>query len=197
MSNGGIERLLRQLAADGLAWVDLATVDSVEEHDAHGYLLNLVLQPAGIEVQARPLWLMGGAQGEGIYFPIAADDEVVVLFPGGDRNRAVALVGPPSTPAQPPDGWANDKIELVHSGGIEIRAAEGAEVEAVLQAAPFQADLHAYQSALETFMTTTSAATTASAIAAAAVTFLSTVSGLSLMDSLSTENYAADALSTE
>lgn len=130
--DGGLHRALDRLLDRGAAWVDLGVITAIEEHDSYGYLLTVSLQPEGAEVQARPVWLMGGAQGEGIYSPIAVDDEVVVLLPAGDRNRAIALVGPPSGPSKPPAGWANDRISMVHSGGTEVRLAEAATVERVV-----------------------------------------------------------------
>jgi hypothetical protein len=128
----GLQKSLRELAADGRSWAHVGTIETIEAHDSYGFLLNVLLQPSGLAVQARPVWMMGGAQGEGIYAPMAEGDEVVILCPDGDLNRALAWPGPPSGPSKPPAGWENDRISLIHAGGIEARTAEGASVEAVV-----------------------------------------------------------------
>ena len=125
---------LQELATEGMAWVSLGQVTAVEAHDSYSYLLTLSLVDDGRTVQARPMWLMGGRQGEGVYSRIEVGDEAVVLMPSADPNRAVALIGPASGPAKPPSGWANDKLELVDRGGVEVRTAEGATVQPVLLA---------------------------------------------------------------
>ncbi len=127
-----LQASLRALADSGRSWAHLGQVTAVTTHEDYGYLLDVVLRPSGVEVQARPVWWMGGAQGEGIYAPIAVDDEVVVVVPDGDLNRALAWPGPPSSPSKPPSGWSNDRIELVHAGGVQVRSAEGNDVEAVV-----------------------------------------------------------------
>lgn len=140
MADEGLQRTLAELTRDGRVWVELGQVVGVKTHSSYGYLLDIVLRPSGMEVQARPLWAVGAAQGEGIYWPVAVDDEVLVFCPGGDYNRAVALAGPTSSPAKPPTGWSNGHIELLHSGGVVVRASPGNGVEKVLKAETFDAD---------------------------------------------------------
>lgn len=131
-STTGMARALRDLVGPSPVTVELGTITAVDSSDAYGWLLTVTIQPAGVDVLARPMWLMGGAQGEGIYSPLAVGDEVLLLYPGGDRNQAVAIAGPPSGPSLPPSGWANDRIALIHTGGVESMLAEGATVEAAV-----------------------------------------------------------------
>lgn len=128
----GLEASLRDLVGNGRSWAHLGQVTAVEDSADYGFLLDVTLQPSGVEVQCRPVWSMGGEQGEGIYTPIAVDDEVLVIVPDGDLNRALAWPGPPSGPNRPPVGWLNDLISLVHSGGMEVRSSETALVQAVV-----------------------------------------------------------------
>ena len=131
-NTAGMERTLRDLVGPAPMTVELGTIKALDAHDSYGWLLTVTIQPSGVDVQARPLGLMGGAQGGGIYSPLAVGDEVLLLYPGGDKNQAVAIAGPPSGPSLPPSGWANDRIALVHSGGVESMLAEGAAVEAAV-----------------------------------------------------------------
>lgn len=125
---------LTELMQPGPAWLSLGVVTEVSSSSSFGWLVTLELTDDGRTVQARPMWLMGGAAGEGAYTPIAAGDEALVFFPAGDPNRALCLVGPSSKPNQPPTGWNNDRVELVHTGGTEVRTSQGATVQPVLLA---------------------------------------------------------------
>lgn len=131
MPDRDLGRLLRELGNDGRTWVEVGVVSAIEEHDQLGYVLTVTL-PDGREVEARLVALSCGGDGAGVWVPVVAGAEVVLWYPAGDRNRALALPGPTSSPAKPPSGWANNRIEVVHAGGLEVRAAEGATVKAVV-----------------------------------------------------------------
>lgn len=131
MRRGG-EQGLRDLTADGRVWLSLGVVTAIETHDAWGYLLAVTLQPGGLQVQARPGFTGCGSSGSGAWVPFEVDAEVIILAPDGDLNRAVAIHGPTSSPAKPPTGWSNNKVEIVHGGGLEVRASQGATVRPVV-----------------------------------------------------------------
>lgn len=187
-------KALRELVRDSRVWVEIATVDTVEEHDAWGFLLNLEIQPSGQPVQARPMYAGTGA-ATGDLWPVEAGDEVLVLLPSGEPNRAVALCGLTSSQALPPSDWDNVQPMHTHAQGKEFRTAEGASVEAVLLAETFQSEAGTWEAALYTFMNTISSATTAAQIAVAAALFL--VNCGSYKDQLAAAAYSAAAVKSE
>lgn len=128
----GPEQSLRDLARDGREWLSLGVVTAIEDHDAWGIRLDVTLVPSGRTVQARPGFTACGSSGKGAWVPFEVDAEVLVLLPDGDPNRAVAFHGPTSSPQRPPSGWDNDRVEIVHGGGLEVRATEGASVQKVV-----------------------------------------------------------------
>ena len=172
-TNGLAENLRRLVNVTGPP-VEVGVVTVVEESEHYGYLFTVVLEPSGRTVQARPLWANGGPTGEGVFWPVAVDDEVVVLAPGGDWNRAVALAGPTSGPSLPPTGWENDALLLACGegvqvrGGLEVRSAPADAVKSVQIAETFLPDLSAFLTAFDTFLLACAAATTAAQVAAAA-----------------------------
>ncbi|WP_298516639.1 hypothetical protein [uncultured Nocardioides sp.] len=192
----GLAEAIADLARDGRVWVHLGTVQAIEEHESWGYLLDVALQPGETLVQCRPVWAMGGAQGEGFYAPIAVDDEVIVLCPGGDLNQALAWPGPPSAPSKPPEGWANDRFSLVHEGGLEVRTTPAATVEPAMKAETFQADLSAFLSAFDEFLAALGSATDPAVLAAAPALQVA-IAALPLPGSLAAGGYSALALKTE
>jgi len=131
MPDRPLQSRLQDLVADGRTWAELGIVTAVQADDAVGYLLVVEL-PDGRAVEARLVALSCGGSGAGVWVPVSVGAEVVILYPRGDRHAAVALPGPTSSPAKPPTGWANDKVEVVHEGGIEVRTAEGADVQRVV-----------------------------------------------------------------
>jgi hypothetical protein len=172
-TNGLAENLRRLVNVTGPP-VEVGVVTVVEESEHYGYLLTVVLEPSGRTVQARPLWANGGPTGEGVFWPVAVGDEVVVLAPGGDWNRAVALAGPTSGPSLPPTGWENDALLLACGegvqvrGGLEVRSAPADAVKSVQIAETFLPDLSGFLTALDTFLLACAAATTAAQVAVAA-----------------------------
>lgn len=131
MRNLGSQAALRELLRDGTSWCELATVDAIEVGATAGVLLDVTLQPSGRQCQARYSGLGAGA-GAGFYWPVAVGDEVLVLFPAGDPNLAVALPGLPSGAAMPPSSWDGTRPELVHPEGLTVRLAEDGAVKAVV-----------------------------------------------------------------
>jgi phage baseplate assembly protein gpV len=177
-ANGLAESLRRLVNTQGPP-VEVGVVTAVDPSDHFGYLLTVRLEPSQRVAQARPLWANGGATGDGVFWPVAVGDEVVVLAPGGDWNRAVALAGPTSGPNLPPASWENDALVLACSdggvevlGGLEVRDVAADTVKAVQIAETFLPDLSGFMTTLDTFLLTCAAATTAAQVAAAAGVFL-------------------------
>ena len=148
----GLEQHLRDLVRDSRLWCALGIVTAIDEHDAWGYRLTVTLQPLALEVHARPGQAGCGSDGRGVWVPFEVDAEVFLHFPGGDVNRAVAYHGPTSTPALPPTGWANDHVEIVHDGGLEVRNTQGAPIQKVVTE-DLLADLAAYVAEVATAIT--------------------------------------------
>jgi len=129
---GGIERSLQGITGDGRVWFTLGQVTKVETSTTWGLLLTVLVPSLNVELQARPAWLIGGATGEGMWVPVAVDDEVLLFMPDGDPNRAVALAGVTSKLNLPPSGWNNDRVSVVQVNGMEVRTSPAAVVEAVV-----------------------------------------------------------------
>lgn len=193
----GLRHTLNRLGPPARPCVLLGQITAIASSTSYGYLLTVKLQPDGDTVEARPVYLTGGAQGEGGYLPMAVNDEVLIFLPGGDRNQAMAFPGPSSREALPPTGWGNNRIELVHSGGVVTRTSPGAVAQPVLQATTFQADLAGFLTALGVFMAASAVAITAAQIAAAAVVFNATPAVITFLSRASSGFYSAAALSSE
>jgi phage baseplate assembly protein gpV len=126
-----MEQRLRDLVRDGRAWVHVGTVDSVEEHAAFGFLVNCTIRPDGRECQARLLNPGGGAR-RGSFAPVEEGDEVLLLLPEGDPNKAVAIGGLSSRANPIPSGADNGHLEIVEPGGVKVRTSEAATVQKVV-----------------------------------------------------------------
>ena len=129
MSRGG-ERSFRDLVPKAIA-LEEGTVSALDDDDAHGRLLTVVLQPSGREVSAVPLYA-GWSDDGGVLVPFRVGQVVMVLMPDGDPNRAYAVGGTPSSAAPVPDGWDHDRIRIEHVGGVEVRLDPDDAVEPVL-----------------------------------------------------------------
>lgn len=126
MTKDSLESMVRDLARDGRAWVELAVVDVVEPDSDTGVMLLCTLVPGGDQVMARLAVPIGGQTGEGDWGRLEQGAEVLLLLPGGDRNRAVAIAGPTSGMAGPPSGWAGDGRQILDRDGMDVRATDGA-----------------------------------------------------------------------
>lgn len=129
------------------------------------------LQPDGRTVDAR-VANVGQGPGKGAFWPLLKGDEVIVLLPGGDPNRAVVLGSLGN--AKSPNPTANTGLRplLMHPAGVELRSADGLPAHGLVLA-PLLQDLQAFVTALLTFMGTAGTATgPAAPVAAAAATFL-------------------------
>lgn len=96
-----LRRSLRGLARDRRVWLATGTISRVE-HDAEWGVRLFVTAyvPDKREVEARPAYPGNGSAGGD--FPVfAEDDEVLLFFPGGDLNAALAMHGPVSQPQRP------------------------------------------------------------------------------------------------
>lgn len=126
---GDVARSLRDILATPSP-VMLGTVDSIDAAGG-GYLVTGTIQPDGIPFQARYLWgAVGSAVGD--FFPVAAGDEVIVLYPGGDPLRAVAFAGGNSSEAKLPTSFTNDKPRHVHPDGKTFATSQTATTQAVV-----------------------------------------------------------------
>lgn len=124
MSGLGLGDELRALVRDHRTWVRLGQVVTVEESEVYGFLYTVTLVPSLEEVQARGAWLMGGTAEEGVFVPIAVDDEVLVFCPDGEINDAIILAGAPSTPNPLPTDWdGQTSILIKHLTEVAIESA--------------------------------------------------------------------------
>lgn len=182
-----IQDALRDLTDDGRGWVQLGTIDSIEVHAAFGVLLNCTVQPDGGECQARLVaWASGPSSGA--YPRVQPGDEVVLLFAGGNRNRAVAIVGLSSLAATPPESWGDgDHIEFCDANGVRIRRTEGATAQAVVTEA-LLADLKASLNELQIGLLAVAAA-----VPTAPPVVTQTIALIAQLDTL----YRSQALKTE
>lgn len=128
----GIHRGLTDLLGPASPACYVGVITAIEAHAAWGHLLSVTLQPDGLEVQARPGHLSTGSAGGGVYVPYEVGAEVLVLLPGNDPNRAIAMHGPASTSAPIPAGWDNDRVLVQHSGGLEVRGSNAGLTQAVV-----------------------------------------------------------------
>ena len=110
--------------------VAIGLVDTVEAIGG-GYLVSGSLQPSGDPFQARVLFGPIGAS-TGDLFPVSVGDEVLVLAPDGDPNRAVALWGGNSSAAALPSSFTNDKPRLVHPQGKTFATSQAAATAPVV-----------------------------------------------------------------
>lgn len=132
MAGDGLDAALQELLTrQARAQVLVAVVDKVEEHAEHGYLVRCTVRPEGTAVQARLLWVAAGP-GRGWFTPVEAGTEVLVLCPGGHRNRAVALAGLTGGARAVPGGWDNDGAHVVEPGGLKLTLTDEAADEAVV-----------------------------------------------------------------
>lgn len=192
MADESAQRSIRELANADTDAVGLGIIESIETDGARGYLLTVTLQPEGRECQARVM--NGGTRpGGGLLWPLEVGDEVLVLFPNGDPNLAVAMGGLNSTPDPLPTSYDNTTPQITHPNGIEIRSDEGDEVQGLVKTEHL-IELQNFVSALQAFMATTSTATSASQIATAAVTFLADLGVQSYVAGLAQSATEAGAL---
>lgn len=121
----GIEHDLAELSNNGSYWTGRGVVEAIEAHETYGWLYTVRLQPEQLLVQVRGCWLMGGAAEEGVFVPIAVEDEVAVFFAGGDVNRGVCFGSLPSTPNPMPEGWdGQTSILIKHLTRVAVEAPE-------------------------------------------------------------------------
>ena len=121
----GIEDALRDLTRDERAWVQVGTVVERVAHSSWGVALRVRVQPRGVVVVVRPLYL-----GADVLTPFEVDSEVVLLCPGGDLNRAIALGQPASSPVKEPSDY-DHTIVLVRREAT-VRTSDAAPVEPVV-----------------------------------------------------------------
>lgn len=126
----GAQRAINDLV-DIPVYMGVGQVTAVESHPQWGYLVTLEMRPGGLAVQAR-MATPGAGSARGDYWPIAVDDEVVVLFPDGDPNRAIVAGFLPSSAAAPPTSWGNSAPLLVHPSGKTFLTSQAAASHAVV-----------------------------------------------------------------
>lgn len=128
----GIQRGLADLLGPTPPSCYVGTITAIDAHTAWGHVLTVTVQPDGMQVQARPGHLSVGSAGGGVYVPYEVGAEVLLLLPGGDPNRAVALHGPASTEAPIPTGWDNDSVLVQYSGGMQVRGSNAGVMRALV-----------------------------------------------------------------
>lgn len=183
----GLLESLQAASADPREWVRLGIVRDSSDDADFGLSLTVELTD-GRPVEVRPLWPFADGGG-GDFGPIPVGAEVVVLFPNGDTNAGIAVLGPANVQQRPDDAW---------DGGREINAAltvraKGASREAVLTRTLLD-DLSGFLSDLHTFL---GAVRTAAGIANAAVTSPAYVSAVATAKAIDPSlGVIADALTS-
>lgn len=161
---------------------------------------EVVLRPSGRIVDAR-LLNFGQGSGKGVFIPVQYGDDVVVLFPRGSPNDAIAIGGFGSNRNPTPNAADGSKIVLVHPGGVELRHDGTGQPHAIVYA-PFLDGLQGLVTALTAFMATAAAlaatfpadpSPSAKAISAAAGTFLGNTNVVEFVASLATSNATGGA----
>jgi hypothetical protein len=117
---------MRAVADEARGWFAVGTVTEIETHTALGYLLSIELQPSGRECMARLV-------GRRLLLPVAVGDEVLVAFPDGDPNRAIAWPSDLCSTAAPlPSSWSNSGAQVVEPDGLQVRTSQAATVKALV-----------------------------------------------------------------
>lgn len=204
MAKHGIESALEDLADPGTEWITLARVDTIAEHSKFGYVLECTEVPSGRKIIARPRYTSTRTSG-GEFAPYEIGDEVLVFYPYGDPNCAIAFGGLTSEKKPLPSDFDNSKIVITHPSGIEIRIAEGSAVEKLLKSETFNTDLAAYIGAVNTYFSTTVSApgtvvqnaASLTTIIAAMATFSGTIGPADFKGKLGTETYKSQAAKAE
>lgn len=128
----GIEQLVDEAVASRIRpSVAIGVVASVSDHAAFGQVAVVTIQPSGSKVEARILYL-AAAPGQGDFAPVKQGAEVVLLFPGSDRNRAVAIPGLAGGGRSVPSGWDQATRHIVAADGVKVTKTDGAVAEAVV-----------------------------------------------------------------
>lgn len=167
---------IRSILGEGRCYVELGLAITpsapsvLPGQTATARMVQLQLVPSGRLVEAR-VANVGQGTGKGIFAPILAGDEVIVLFPAGDPNRAVVLGGLGNGKSPNPVG--NDQLSMLvqHPGGVRLVAVDGLPEYRIVHVELLSA-LSGFLAALDAFMTTSATATGAAApVAAAATTY--------------------------
>lgn len=116
-----------------------------------GRLLDITLQPEGAQVQAKQAEMASGP-ATGFYFPVAVGDEVLVVFPLGDRNAGIAIAGIRNAQRPSPSADDNSQPGVTHPNGFEVRGTGVLDPEGVLKRALIEG-IQAQQNAMTAFMT--------------------------------------------
>lgn len=122
------------------------------------------LVPDGRLVEAR-VANIGQGFGKGIFAPIQAGDEVLVLLPGGDPNRAIVLGGLGNAKAPNPIGNTGLSMLLQHPAGVRLGTTDGQPEHGIVHGQHL-VDLDAFLSALDTYLQAVALAVDAAAVAA-------------------------------
>ncbi len=142
---------LRMLRGALPVYVHIGQITKIRKSADFGFLIDGIIRPDGRPFQARLQWA-GTGNKIGDFWPVKVDEEILVLVPEGNPNHSIAIAGLTSRPALPPSDFDNTGPVLVHPKGKEFRTTEGAAIEAVLKAVPFQGDINENSKALQSFM---------------------------------------------
>lgn len=129
------------------------------------------LQPGGRIVEARQVNL-GQGVGKGVFLPIAPGEEVLVLFPGGDPNRALVLGGLGNGRNPNPSDNLGAAALVMHPGGVELRDAPEVPANGIVHG-QFLVELAAYLTQLDALIGSLAGAANIGAVVSAAAAFCS------------------------
>ena len=125
---------MRQVAHDTREWVAVGTIDKVDSDD--NWRVSLLVKVGNDVIPARPAWL-GADGGRGLFHRYEQGAEVLLFFPFGDRNNAIALLGPasndqrPTTEAGAYNGWDNASTRIVDPDAVDVMASSDQDVQNV------------------------------------------------------------------
>lgn len=126
----GVRRGLAEMLP-GAVFAAIGIVDVLTQDAAVGWWAEVSIQPSGAVVLARIQWAGTSATG-GDFWPVVVGDEVLVVYPDGDPNRAIAIAGLGSSMAPIPSSFTNSAPGLVHPSGKSFRVAAANPVGALV-----------------------------------------------------------------
>jgi hypothetical protein len=118
MTSQALEKSIRDIAAP-MNYITLGEVVGSMDSSDFGRVIYVRCDDTSSIVECRPI-ILGVGLGYGTSYSFEIGTEVVVLFPGGDRNSSLCISGPTNRLQQPP---SRDEgvVSTTSPGGSDIR----------------------------------------------------------------------------